>query len=394
MSLESSLHDGIAAALFVPTWADYQEEIDGENPGPGGDWMGIAPESPYEAEQAARDFANQLARLNGEGNIITLLMQAARANGIKGDNLDGEVAYEFGWGMAMKSLGTGVSWEDNYKDTGIKTPHIEAYWDGEELHIEGIQRFNPVTVGPVGRGHVHAFNPPADYRKDLEREAWRLTHRDYRSSGGGVKKILRLAPDQTTELVPIHSLSDEELNEIYEGRHRRNPARKGPPMLGAEQMMFDSYREGARWLHDEGFGYHAHESENSTVQIWKSESGGRMEATLTPIPHGGWSAIIYTGFTGNPPTMTAKKVGGTWVNLKDGTIQFRWPAEGRQMTFASIEDTRKSYGNKSGWRYETDHDGERHEGLREAKKSALAYALNRIREEGYGFDEQGVPIPE
>jgi hypothetical protein len=101
---------------------------------------------------------------------------------------------------------------------------------------------------------------------------------------------------------------------------------------------------------------------------------------------------IFGGFADNP-ALTAKKVGGTWVNLKDGTIQFRWPAEGRQMTFASIEDTRKSYGNKSGWRYETDHDGERHEGLREAKASALAHALKNIRVEGYGFDEQGIPIP-
>jgi hypothetical protein len=92
--------------------------------------------------------------------------------------------------------------------------------------------------------------------------------------------------------------------------------------------------------------------------------------------------------------LTDKKVGGTWVKLDAGReLQFRWPADGRQMAFASIEDTKKSYGNKSLLRYETEHDEERYESLREAKKAAIAYALEEIRRQGYSFDSAGIPIP-
>jgi len=145
MPLEPSIHEGIAAALFVPAWADYQDALgdEGEHPGGGGDWMDIAPEAPYEATQAAIAFANQLARLNNEGNIIGLLMKAARADGVSGSDLDDSYAYDFGWYMTMSSIGHGVSWEDSHEDFDAETPYIDANYDGEELHLEGIKRFNP-----------------------------------------------------------------------------------------------------------------------------------------------------------------------------------------------------------------------------------------------------------
>lgn len=51
---------------------------------------------------------------------------------------------------------------------------------------------------------------PSPERRKLLAAAWKKTHRDYRSSTGGVKKVLHLGEAGTT-LVPLDSLSDEQL---------------------------------------------------------------------------------------------------------------------------------------------------------------------------------------
>jgi hypothetical protein len=103
---------------------------------------------------------------------------------------------------------------------------------------------------------------------------------------------------------------------------------------------------------------------------------------------------------GQRAALTDKRVGGEWVKLDAGrVIQFRWPSSelGRQMTWADIEDTKKSYGNTSLLRYKVtirgqDIDEGRFESLRDAKKKAIEYALKEIAEEGFSFDDEGIPI--
>lgn len=70
---ENIIIDTMARAFFVSTWADKQDRLaeqgrKNQNPGPGGDWMDIAPRTP----RYVRDFALMFAGRIGGSLLVHL----------------------------------------------------------------------------------------------------------------------------------------------------------------------------------------------------------------------------------------------------------------------------------------------------------------------------------
>ena len=125
---------GAARAFFVTAYADYVEnaceDCDGDptngvcahdlpRPGPGEDWNDYAPEPPPNAYALAGEMWAWLAAVNG-ANVYALRMFAEEADGKPVD------AEDFGWYLAMESMGHGVSWFDNHKQFKLKCPRMEV----------------------------------------------------------------------------------------------------------------------------------------------------------------------------------------------------------------------------------------------------------------------------
>jgi hypothetical protein len=136
VNTEKQIIDGIARALFVCAWADKQERLaemgrKHSNPGPGGDWMDIAPKTPRAARDEALRLVGRLEQLNG-AHVLCLLAYAAKADGMNpyADDFDYPADYArlFGHYVAMQSIGHGVSWFDDHAQFDLKTPHIEGMY--------------------------------------------------------------------------------------------------------------------------------------------------------------------------------------------------------------------------------------------------------------------------
>ena len=120
----------MARALFVNAWADKQIQLREEgrkhkNPGPGGDWMDIAPKTPPAATKAARALAKEFLVANRASSLTEVYERAIAAPGKRYGKRDS--AEDFGFGVAMQALGSGVSWHDDNPEFGMKVPHIEFY---------------------------------------------------------------------------------------------------------------------------------------------------------------------------------------------------------------------------------------------------------------------------
>ena len=172
MSYEQDIIEGAAKAFFVPAWAVYQDEIGGENPGPGGNWMDIAPEPPKAAYDAARRFIHQVAAENGFVRGSDMLQSVAIQDGAVPD---AEYAEELGYYLVMQSLGHGVSWADDHEDHGFRLPHVDAhvFGDGDdEIEISGLSsklpglRQNPILYGDYDR-EIYLTEEAEDRLRDL-----------------------------------------------------------------------------------------------------------------------------------------------------------------------------------------------------------------------------------
>jgi len=138
-SAEEAILEGMARALWVTSYADWVEQQ-----GPtaqkklgargGQDWSDVAPETPADALEAARDLYLAISRANNE-SPVDLLGTAARADGVKATRA---YADSFGHCLAMQALGHGVSWFDDHKQFPLKFPkYFEAHCDdGMTLHWE------------------------------------------------------------------------------------------------------------------------------------------------------------------------------------------------------------------------------------------------------------------
>lgn len=121
----------MARTLFVCAWADVEENAGRSYPGT--DLMSVAPETTDEAKQEAYYLAGKVAQMNGK-SLLLLIIDAAKADGIPHPEkyIEGEYADDFGYCIAMQSLGHGIAWTDNHAEFGLKLPHIEFYLEPEE----------------------------------------------------------------------------------------------------------------------------------------------------------------------------------------------------------------------------------------------------------------------
>ena len=111
--------EAAARAMFVSAWADAMEEA-GESFS-GVELMDVAPETPLEAEKAARELARAIEATN-DAQLKELWLQAATASG---RHLSEPTVEDFGHYSAMAALGHGVAWEDDHPDVGIALPSVE-----------------------------------------------------------------------------------------------------------------------------------------------------------------------------------------------------------------------------------------------------------------------------
>jgi hypothetical protein len=126
--------EGAARCFFVCAFADFVEEEEREDDGyvyasagAGDDWYNVAPDrTPPAAYAAAGELWARLAILNkatAPCGVISLLNQAADANGTDRDEIDAE---HFGRDCAMMALGTGVSWFDDNSDFPLEVPYMDC----------------------------------------------------------------------------------------------------------------------------------------------------------------------------------------------------------------------------------------------------------------------------
>jgi|SRR5579859_987847 len=113
--------DMMARTLFVTAWADREEERGRTYPGQ--DLMDVAPSTPHRAREAARALASRIEVMNG-ANLPVLYDRAIRT---PGKHYREPTPRDFGYGLAMQSLGHGVSWFDDHPRFPLKLPHIEFY---------------------------------------------------------------------------------------------------------------------------------------------------------------------------------------------------------------------------------------------------------------------------
>lgn len=104
------------------------------------DWMDIVPPTPIRALLVAQDWISDMVRSNKLVCIWQLAAKAYQADKnsvVPSDdsaknsladyvNLTEEYSTEFGHGMAMMIMGTGVSWGDDHADFEFELPYHEA----------------------------------------------------------------------------------------------------------------------------------------------------------------------------------------------------------------------------------------------------------------------------
>lgn len=121
----------MAKYAYASAWADAYEEAGGKF-GPGQEIMDIAPPPTPEAKKWAEKTAKDIERMN-DASLDELIRKAMEADGTPGK--EGDWVGEFAYGIAMFSLGHGVSWFDDHKDFPLELPHNDfiVYSDEPEV---------------------------------------------------------------------------------------------------------------------------------------------------------------------------------------------------------------------------------------------------------------------
>lgn len=133
-NIASQMIDGVVAALWIPAWANFEEEQ-------GRSFSGqrledVAPAPPASVRRAARAWTMKLVQLNKK-TLNSIYGDASRAEGYPVD------ANELGYYLAMQSLGHGVGWGDSHEEFPVRLPHVEAYVTGRrgrsyDFYISGV----------------------------------------------------------------------------------------------------------------------------------------------------------------------------------------------------------------------------------------------------------------
>jgi len=126
MMTRNTFIEAAARAFWVSAYADWCEENAPERSARmGQDWMDVAPETPADALELARQFVSALVALN-KMEFGAILDHCKAFHEVE----------ELGFCLAMEAMGTGVSWADDHPDHSLKVPDVECNtWDGE--HAEG-----------------------------------------------------------------------------------------------------------------------------------------------------------------------------------------------------------------------------------------------------------------
>lgn len=115
--------DSLTRTFFVMGWLSYKEGTTGRDVS--GDPFDVAPKrtSP-KAKKFARAYVRKLEEANGIP--IGLLYEIAR--NAPGKHYREPSPERFGHYIAMRAIGSGVSWEDDHPDIGMKVPRDEWYY--------------------------------------------------------------------------------------------------------------------------------------------------------------------------------------------------------------------------------------------------------------------------
>lgn len=128
-SEQSPIISGMARALFILEWADWEEEAGRTYPGQALEH--VAPPTPREAFDAAHNLAGRFEQLNGY-DIRALLWQAAVADGRPHADPGKQYAENFGHYLAMQALGHGVGWFDDHARFPLRFPRFDFNWEPED----------------------------------------------------------------------------------------------------------------------------------------------------------------------------------------------------------------------------------------------------------------------
>lgn len=121
--LTSTIANSIARALFVSAYADYSEEVGNSAPA-GADWNDIAPVTPAKAVLEAYRLIGAFEQING-ASLLAIFNQACIANNIDFQKVPEKFAKNYGFYIAMSSLGHGVSWTDDHNAYSISGKDIQ-----------------------------------------------------------------------------------------------------------------------------------------------------------------------------------------------------------------------------------------------------------------------------
>ena len=132
--LESSMVVGIARAIWVWAWSQWQLDRGGDTPSDG-NWEAFAPQTPPEVMPHAWNHARALERLNGK-TMFSMVAIAAGNDEMDLAAVNSEYSKEFGFYLTLEVLDPYAS-EGKYEDSlGIKVPAIDAEYNGKSLKVK------------------------------------------------------------------------------------------------------------------------------------------------------------------------------------------------------------------------------------------------------------------
>lgn len=124
--------EAAARAMFVSAWADAMEEAGRSDLISGVELYDVAPDTPAEARKAARALARAYERANGR-KLKSLWKLAVT---VPGKHYREPTLDDFGYSLAMQSLGHGVGWEDNHPSFPLVIPPAELHVSDDEVYWE------------------------------------------------------------------------------------------------------------------------------------------------------------------------------------------------------------------------------------------------------------------
>lgn len=134
--VEKTIASNIARTLFVAGYADFCEENDcGNKPRPGGDWFNTAPKTPAEFTPMAFRLIGAFEERN-QSALIAIFASACRENNISFETPPKEFVEQYGYYLAMSSLGHGVSWTDDHEPHFMSGKEVSYPMFDQNVHFD------------------------------------------------------------------------------------------------------------------------------------------------------------------------------------------------------------------------------------------------------------------